>query len=239
MLLENKGSILIIALIIFSIISTVCIMCIGLIYTHNNMFELGYKDTQLKEISLSGIEIAVSNVLSCVEEAINVANNEDEFREYFLGNNMIDCIKKIKDTSHSRLEDLSLKVENNIIYDRGDFFEFDIASTVREKEFLKVIKVRVKIKNPWVGIKIEDYMDKSDNNKMNDKTFNNYKASEKNEILNEFKTGSENISNQEVVKPTEEDIEEYEEEIKQNIIENIKKNFDERKLVCVYKYRGV
>ncbi len=239
MLLENKGSILIITLIIFSIISTVCIMCIGLIYTHNNMFELGYKDIQLKEISLSGIEISVSNVLSCVEEAIAVSSNEDEFREYFLGNNMIECIKKIKDTSYSSLEELSLKVENNTIYDRGDFFEFDIESNVREKEFLKEIKVRVKIKNPWVGIDIEDYMDKSNNNKIDDKTFNNYKVSENNEIPNQFKNESENISNQEVVKFTEEDDEEYEEELKQNIIENIKKNFDEKKLVQVYKYRGV
>ena len=226
MLLENKGSILIITLIIFSIISTVCIMCIGLIYTHNNMFELGYKDIQLKEISLSGIEISVSNVLSCVEEAIDISNNEDEFREYFLGNNMIECIKKIKDTSYSSLEELSLKVENNTIYDRGDFFEFDIESNVREKEFLKAIKVRVKIKNPWIGIDIEDYMDKSNNN---------YKASENNEIINQFKNESENIRNQEVVEFTEED----EEELKQNIIENIKKNFDEKNLVQVYKYRGV
>lgn len=44
-----------------------------------------------------------------------------------------------------------------------------------------------------------------------------------------------NIRNQEVVEFTEED----EEELKQNIIENIKKNFDEKKLVQVYKYRGV
>ncbi|VIF51323.1 Uncharacterised protein [Clostridioides difficile] len=239
MLLENKGSILIITLIIFSIISTVCIMCIGLIYTHNNMFELGYKDIQLKEISLSGIEISVSNVLSCVEEAIDISNSEGEFREYFLGNNMIECIKKIKDTSYSSVEGLSLKVENNTIYDREDFFEFDIESSVREKEFLKTIKVRVKIKNPWVGIDIEDYINKSNNNKIYDKKFNNYKASENNEILNQFKNESENISNQEVVEPTEEDNKEYEEELKQNIIENIKKNFDEKKLVQVYKYRGV
>ncbi|MDV9763948.1 hypothetical protein RHG50_19090, partial [Clostridioides difficile] len=90
----------------------------------------------------------------------------------------------------------------------------------------------------WVGIDIEDYMDKSNNNKIDDKTFNNSKVSENNEILNQFKNESENISNQEGVKFTEED-EEYEEELKQNIIENIKKNFDEKKLVQVYKYRGV
>ncbi|TQW85442.1 hypothetical protein D1N66_19275, partial [Clostridioides difficile] len=124
---------------------------------------------------------------------------------------------------------------NNTIYDRGDFFEFDIESNVREKEFLKAIKVRVKIKNPWIGIDIEDYMDKSNNNKIDDKTFNNYKASENNEIINQFKNESENIRNQEVVEFTEED----EEELKQNIIENIKKNFDEKNLVQVYKYRGV
>ncbi|HDG8004691.1 TPA: hypothetical protein PFS93_002327, partial [Clostridioides difficile] len=132
-------------------------------------------------------------------------------------------------------EELSLKVENNTIYDRGDFFEFDIESNVREKEFLKAIKVRVKIKNPWIGIDIEDYMDKSNNNKIDDKTFNNYKASENNEIINQFKNESENIRNQEVVEFTEED----EEELKKNIIENIKKNFDEKNLVQVYKYRGV
>lgn len=87
----------------------------------------------------------------------------------------------------------------------------------------------MKIKNPWVGIDIEDYMNKSNNNKIYDKKFNNYKASENNEILNQFKNESENISNQEVVEPTEEDNEEYEEELKQNIIENIKKNFDRKK----------
>ncbi|PBH78296.1 hypothetical protein BGU52_18230, partial [Clostridioides difficile] len=63
----------------------------------------------------------------------------------------------------------------------------------------------------------------------------NYKASENNEIINQFKNESENIRNQEVVEFTEED----EEELKQNIIENIKKNFDEKNLVQVYKYRGV
>ena len=73
------------------------------------------------------------------------------------------------------------------------------------------------------------------------KTFNNYKASENNEILNQFKNESENIRNQEVGGFTEEDEEdeEYEEELKQNIIENIKKNFDEKNLVQVYKYRRV
>ncbi|MGO1034558.1 hypothetical protein ACTPEU_05605, partial [Clostridioides difficile] len=62
-----------------------------------------------------------------------------------------------------------------------------------------------------------------------------------NEILNQFKNESENIRNQEVGEFTEEDEEdeEDEEELKQNIIENIKKNFDEKNLVQVYKYRGV
>lgn len=227
MLLNNKGSILIMTLIIFSVISTVCIMTIGLIYTHNNIFELEYKDIQLKETSLSGIEISISNVFSCVEEAINISNSEDEFRTYFLGNNMINCIKKIKDTSHSNLEEVSLKVENNTIYDKGDFFELDITSSVREKDFLKVIKVRVKIKNPWVGIDIEDYMDES-----NIEVINEYDSFEENEILDEFEAESESTSNQELD-------ESIEEEIKQNIIENIKKSFDEKNLVYVYKYRGV
>lgn len=227
MLLNNKGSILIMTLIIFSIISTVCIMSIGLIYTHNNIYELEYKDIQLKETSLSGIEISISNALSCVEEAINISNSEEEFRTYFLGNNMINCIKKIKDTSYINLDEVSLKVENNTIYDRGDFFELDIISTVREKDFLKVIKARIKIKNPWIGIDIEDYM-----NELNGKKFNEYKSFEENEVLTDFEDESENTNNQELDEATKE-------EIKQDIIENIKKNFDEKNLVYVYKYRGV
>ncbi|UDN57382.1 hypothetical protein [Clostridioides sp. ES-S-0010-02] len=230
MLRNNKGSILIIALIIFSIISTVCIMCIGLIYSNDNLFELEYKDAKLREVSLSGIEISISNVLCCVEEAINISNNEEEFRDYFLGNNMIDCIKKIKDISYSNLEEVHLKIENNTIYDKGDFFEFDITSTAREKDFLKVIKVSVKIKNPWVGVDIKDYTEADYSDKDFIETSDESKSFDQIELSTIFETDSKDFDNQNT---------NGEEEIDQEIIENIKKNFDEKNLVYIYKYRGV
>lgn len=232
MLQSNKGSILIVTLIIFSIISTVCIMCIGLIYSNDNIFELEYKDAKLREASLSGIEISISNVLCCVEEAINISNNEEEFRDYFLGNNMIDCIKKIKDTSYSNLEEVHLKIENNTIYDKGDFFEFDITSTAREKDFFKVIKVRVKIENPWVGIDIKDYIDDDYSNKDSIEIYDESKTFDQIELSTILDAGIKDFDNQN----TNED---DEEEIDQDIIENIKKSFDEKKLVYIYKYRGV
>ena len=45
---KNKGSILIMSLITFSIISLFCVTCSGLILSNNRMIDLEYKSEKLK-----------------------------------------------------------------------------------------------------------------------------------------------------------------------------------------------
>ena len=47
---KNKGSILIMSLITFSIISLFCVTCSGLILSNNRISDLEYKSEKLKEV---------------------------------------------------------------------------------------------------------------------------------------------------------------------------------------------
>ena len=83
MLRKNKGSILIMSLMIFSIISMICITCSGLILSSSRISSLDYKNEQLRQKNLGTIEIIHSNILKEVSYAIENIKTEDEYYEYF------------------------------------------------------------------------------------------------------------------------------------------------------------
>lgn len=164
MLSNNKGSILITTILIFSIISTICIMCIGLSFSNEKIFNLEYKNIILTEESLSGIDIVNSNILKEVNYAIKSSSNKDEFNSYFTNLNFIN---NIKDISMTNLENVTISISNKIIID-DNILKFDIVSTAKDKNYLKKNQASVKIINPF----IEDNTD-IDNNKL--VTVYNYK----------------------------------------------------------------
>lgn len=164
MLSNNKGSILITTILIFSIISTICIMCIGLSFSNEKIFNLEYKNIILNEESLSGIDIVHSNILKEVNYAIKSSSNKDEFNSYFKNLNFIN---NIKDISMTDLENVTISTSNKIIID-DNILKFDIVSTAKDKNYLKKNQASVKIINPF----IEDNTD-IDNNKL--VTVYNYK----------------------------------------------------------------
>ena len=164
MLSNNKGSILITTILIFSIISTICIMCIGLSFSNESIFNLEYKNIILTEESLSGIDIVHSNILKEVNYAIESSTNKDEFNSYFKNLNFIN---NIKDISMTDLENVTISTSNKIIID-DNILKFDIVSTAKDKNYLKKNQASVKIINPF----IEDNTD-IDNNKL--VTVYNYK----------------------------------------------------------------
>ena len=164
MLSNNKGSILITTILIFSIISTICIMCIGLSFSNEKIFNLEYKNIILNEESLSGIDIVHSNILKEVNYAIKSSSNKDEFNSYFTNLNFIN---NIKDISMTDLENVTISTSNKIIID-DNILKFDIVSTAKDKNYLKKNQASVKIINPF----IEDNTD-IDNNKL--VTVYNYK----------------------------------------------------------------
>ncbi|MGX4598830.1 hypothetical protein [Faecalimicrobium sp. JNUCC 81] len=150
MYLNNKGLILITTLMIFSIISTVCMMCIGLNYSNKSIFNLEHKNIHLKELALGAIEIVHSNISKEVEIAVQRSKNEEEFKQYFLENNFI---HNIKDISKSDLDNVLVNTSKKILYDKEGFIYFDIICNSSEDTYTKKIQASVKILNPYLAIK--------------------------------------------------------------------------------------
>lgn len=76
---NNNGSILIMSLIIFSIISLMCITCSALILSNNKISNLEYKNEKLREQNLGLIELIKSNALIEVKDIMDESKTEDEF----------------------------------------------------------------------------------------------------------------------------------------------------------------
>lgn len=146
MQLNDKGSILITTILIFSIISTICMMCIGLNFSNENIFNLEYKNITLKEESLSGIEIVHSNILKEVDNAIKSTINEEEFNSYFMD---LKFTSSIKDISMSNLENVTISVSNKIVID-NNILKFNIISTAKDRKYIKKNQASVKIINPFI-----------------------------------------------------------------------------------------
>ena len=92
---SNKGSVLIFILIVFSIVSTITMMCIGLNYSNSRISNLNYQNIVMKESLLSSIELVHSNILKEVSIALENSETEEEFKNYFLGNIFVNNIKNL------------------------------------------------------------------------------------------------------------------------------------------------
>ncbi|MEG0844175.1 MAG: hypothetical protein RSF39_08560, partial [Romboutsia sp.] len=154
MLQNNKGSILITTIIFFSIILVICMSCISMALSNNDYSKLNYEYIKIKESSLSGIEIARSNILSRAKQAIESSNNADEFFNYFLGNST----SYITDISKSELKDVIVSIENRPSKDKEGAINFTMTSNTRNKSYKKTMRVSVKILNPWIinSIAVDD-----------------------------------------------------------------------------------
>ena len=139
---NNKGSVLIFILIIFSVVSTITMMCIGLNYSNSRISGLNYQNLVIEESLLSSIEIVHSNILKEVSRNIENSNTEDEFKECFLGNEFKNNIKSI---SSSKLENVTIKIPTNIICDSNGLITFKIESTFKKDNYLKRYSASVNI----------------------------------------------------------------------------------------------
>lgn len=171
---NNKGSILVTTLIIFSIILTMAMTCIGLHYTNSNIFNLEYKETDMTEIGYGAIEIVNSNILESVQYILKNTSNKEEFNNYFLGNNfLID----IKDITKSELKGVSINVPSNIKIDKTNgTLEFKVISNVVDNKYSKKFQASVKINNPFLN-SVKDFdenlqKDKDDNIETDIKEYN-------------------------------------------------------------------
>lgn len=233
---SNKGSVLVFILIIFSIISTIIMMCIGLNYSNSRISNLNYQNIVIKESLLSSIELVHSNILKEVSIAFENSETEEEFKSYFLGNTFINNIKNI---SNSQIQNITIKIPNKIIYDLNGLITFQIESTFKQDNYTKKYVASVEINTNLNFFNISDEIE-VENETLNNDYFNNFidkydkninYEKEKNlEYENQIKE-IPNINNYSINNN-------YNDEIDNNDEYNIKiKNINPSSIVKVYDYK--
>ncbi|MBN9646477.1 hypothetical protein J0L31_05715 [Terrisporobacter glycolicus] len=158
---KSKGSILIMSVITFTIISLICITCSSLILSNNRISELEYKTEKLKEENLGVIELIYSNMLKEVKYTVENTEIEDEFYNYLTKNNsaiFINKVKKIENTgTTNRIIDMDF--DNSLSTKEYIHYKISIKSKINNHD--KYALISVKIKNPWLG-KTEKKLEESD-----------------------------------------------------------------------------
>ncbi|WP_290459524.1 hypothetical protein [Romboutsia ilealis] len=235
---NNKGSILIFVLIIFSIVSTITMMCIGLNYSNSRINNLNYKNIIMKESLLSSIDLVHSNILKEVSIALENSETEEEFKNYFQGNTFVNNIKNI---SNSQIQNTTIKVPSKITSGSSGLITFQIEATFKQENYIKKYKASVKIDTNLNFYNLRDEI-KNDAETLNtnysiDFTENtNYKKENNLEYENQTNeisdTDNENINSNYTDKNIEDD--------KVEIEDNIKiKDIDPSSIVTVYDYKEI
>ena len=236
MLQNNKGSIMIVTLIIFSIISTICITCISLTYSNINIASLELKNLQLKENALGAVEIVYGNIKNEIDNAIDSCSNSQEYINYIKRDNYKSFILNCKDISKSDLDNTTVELTNKTPFGEVKNFEFEMKVFAKENNYKKQVKVNIRIKNPWNEISTLQEDEKIANESIED--------IETEEVITKI-----NIENNEFNNINEIDIDEnYEDEeddtdsingdIKTDL-EDIKEVFKKYKLITIYNYEEI
>ncbi|WP_455538171.1 hypothetical protein [Terrisporobacter sp.] len=163
LLRKNKGSILIMSLIVFSIISLFCVTCSGLILSNIRISDLEYKSEKLKEKNLGAIELISSNMQKELNYAIKNTTNEDEFYNYLTKNNSNDFINKAKYIPSTTIKDTVVQMGLDEEYSTKEFLHYKILVKSKIDNHQKDVLIHAKIENPWFGVKEEAKDDQVDN----------------------------------------------------------------------------
>ncbi|WP_325275762.1 hypothetical protein [Romboutsia sp.] len=190
--------------------------CIGLHYSNSKIFNLEYKEVNIKEIGYGSIDIVHSNILREVEFVLQNTSNKDEFNNYFLGNKFL---SNIKDVSKSELNGVLVNIPTKIKIDNiNGLLEFNIISTVRDDIYIKKFQASVKIKNPFFSQVVTKKDEISEGNISDTIQVHQGKLYE-----NEGNYKQEHIENLNILHKTEKQIRE----------------FDINKIVTVYNYKEI
>ncbi|MCC3668268.1 MULTISPECIES: hypothetical protein [Terrisporobacter] len=148
---KSKGSILIMSIITFSIISLICITCSSLILSNNRISELEYKTEKLKEENIGVIELIYSNMLKEVQYAIENTNTEDEFYNYLTKNNSGIFINKVKKIENTGLTNRTIDMAYDNNFSTKEYIHYKILTKSKINNHDKYALISTKIKNPWFG----------------------------------------------------------------------------------------
>ena len=89
---NNKGSVLVCTLIIFSIVIMISFNEINMTKANSEIIHLEKEEFLLEEKSLSYLELIISNIANQIDSKINLFSNEEEFYDYFTSKSFISSI---------------------------------------------------------------------------------------------------------------------------------------------------
>lgn len=148
---KSKGSILIMSVITFTIISLISITCSSLILSNNRISELEYKTEKLKEENLGVIELIYSNMLKEVKYTVENTEIEDEFYNYLTKNNSAIFINKVKKIENTGLTSRTIDMAFDDNLSTKEYIHYKISTKSKINNHDKYALISVKIKNPWFG----------------------------------------------------------------------------------------
>lgn len=158
---KSKGSILIMSVITFSIISLICITCSSLILSNNRIGELEYMTEKLKEDNIGTIELIYSNMLKEVKNIIENTKMEDEFYNYLTKNSSI-FIEKVKKIENTESTSRTVNMEYDSSLSTKEYIHYKVSVRSKINKYDKYAIISVKIKNPWLGKTDEDSQELSE-----------------------------------------------------------------------------
>ncbi|MEN2258194.1 hypothetical protein AAIB48_10605 [Paraclostridium benzoelyticum] len=129
---KRNGSVIIVTLLCCFILSCICLGCIELVKTNNDIVSTKEKSMKIEYEVKGGINLGCSKVAEEVNNLIgnNIEENnlECKFKDHFLGNNKINIIRSIESMGNDKLK---IRVVNNDIYLDDDYIKLDIESKRR------------------------------------------------------------------------------------------------------------
>ena len=153
---KRNGSVVVTSLLCFSILSCIFIGCLEIINSNLeivNTYEIALK---LRHDVKSGINLGYSKILEEVNKAIIIAkeyeNQNEKYKEYFLGSNKIEFIKAIED----------INIVNNKVYIEDNYIRLDIVSKKTEGELEKGARCSFKINLDFNQENIKNIVEKYD-----------------------------------------------------------------------------
>jgi hypothetical protein len=133
-------------LLCLSILSLICLGCLDIVRTNNDIMSVYQDALKLQYEVRGGINLGYSKLLEEVKKSIEISMNdeqpEEKYKDYFLGSNKINFIQSIESIT---CDGITLDVVNNKVYIEDNYIRIDITCNKKYKEIKKSARCSFKI----------------------------------------------------------------------------------------------
>lgn len=118
---------MIVTLMCFSILSVICLGCISIVNSNNEIIDTNYKSTVMSYKVRGGLEIVHSKVIEEVNKAIEKSFISEDPRNYFKNYFLVDNKSYfIMDIENINIDDIEINIVNDKLYFQNESIMFDV-----------------------------------------------------------------------------------------------------------------